>query len=612
MKNPIGPLKQNNVTITDPAAISEILKAQFESVFSTPNSPVDLDALMSDLGPRGLEDLTFNEDEIEASIVKIPKNSSAGLDEIPAILLRNCASQLKKPIFLLWRASLDAGKLPQCMKKSVVTPVHKGGQRCLPENYRPISLTSHICKLFERIVVHRLTKYLNEANLFNERQHGFRSGRSCLSQLLSHHQEILDALENNAAIDVVYLDFAKAFDRVDYGILLKKLKAIGVCGKLLAWLADFLTGRKQVVKVSKHLSTEGPVYSGVPQGSSLGPLLFLILMADIDSCVSSVRVSSFADDTRFLQRINELEDAVKMQEDLIGVFNWAEENNLKFNSCKFEMVSYSCHARDLNRMDEHEKLFPFPQYFDAEGNVIPCVPKVKDLGVFMSSNAKFLSQINESVRKGSRHAGWILRVFRTREPPAMLTLYRSMVLPHLEYCCPLWSPTKIGKVRQIEAVQRNFTSKITSVANLSYWERLKALDLYSLERRRERYLILYVFKIIQNVTPNFDSAKFEIKCTFSQRRGRICTIPPINNRATGNVKSMVEASFPVRGPRLFNSLPIELRNFNGSVDAFKSRLDKFLEQVPDKPCLPAYQQPASTNSIIEQLAVMRAAGIYHP
>ena len=127
------------------------------------------------------------------------------------------------------------------MKTSVVTPVFKGGNSSLAENYRPISLISHICKLFERIIVDELTSYLNEADLFNTGQHGFRSGRSCLSQLLEHHQKILYALENNIAVDVVYLDFAKAFDRVYYEVILYKLKAIGINGSLLKWLADFLT-----------------------------------------------------------------------------------------------------------------------------------------------------------------------------------------------------------------------------------------------------------------------------------------------------------------------------------------------------------------------------------
>ena len=192
----------------------------------------------------------------------------------------------------------------------------------------------------------------------------------------------------------------------------------------------------------------------------------------------------------------------------------------------------------------------------------------------------------------------------------MVTLFKSMVLPQLEYCCPLWSPVTVGKIRQIENIQRSFTAKIVTVSNLNYWERLKVLGLYSLERRRERYLIIYVFKITQGITPNFEGEKFRIRVNYSDRRGRTCVIPGINAQALASVTSMVEASFPVRGPKLFNTLPSSLRNFNGSTDAFKSRLDKFLNRIPDQPCLPAYQQPASSNSIIDQLAALRAAGIF--
>ena len=355
-----------------------------------------------------------------------------------------------------------------------------------------------MCKLFERIIVKELTSYLKEANLFNEDQHGFRSGRSCLSQLLEHHQKILSALENHVAVDVVYLDFAKAFDRVDYSVLLKKLKAIGISGNLLKWLADFLIERQQIIKVSNQLSGAGPVNSGVPQGSSLGPLLFLIMIADINSSVEHVSVSSFADDTRFLQEIAESRDCSRMQDDLIGVYRWASENNMKFNSKKFELLSYSARQRDLYKLNQCLNVFHYPQYFDPEGNIISSVENVKDLGVRVNKDATFQLQINECASKGSRYAGWILRVFKTREPIAMMTLFKSMVLPHLEYCCPLWSPLTIGRVRQLEAIQRSFTAKISTLSHKNYWERLKSLGLYSLERRRERYMIIYVFKIINS------------------------------------------------------------------------------------------------------------------
>ena len=201
-------------------------------------------------------------------------------------------------------------------------------------------------------------------------------------------------------------------------------------------------------------------------------------------------------------------------------------------------------------------------------------------------------------------------MFRTREPHPMVILFKTLVLPHLEYCCPLWSPTTIGRVRQLESIQRSYTAKISSLDNKNYWERLKILGLYSLERRRERYMILYVFKIIQGITPNFEIEKFIIKTEISVRRGRSCTVPNINTQALASVTTMIESSFPVRGPKLFNSLPIKLRNYDGSAEAFKGRLDRFLAEVPDQPTLPAYQQPATSNSIIDQLAALRAAGVY--
>ena len=217
------------------------------------------------------------------------------------------------------------------------------------------------------------------------------------------------------------------------------------------------------------------------------------------------------------------------------------------------------------------------------------MPTVKDLGVTVDCDATFQSHIDAVVRKGSQQAGWILRVFRTREAYAMLVLYRALVLPHLEYCCQLWTPITIGKIRRLEAIQRSYTSKFHSIGSSNYWQRLKSLRLYSLERRRERYLIVYTYKIMQNIHPNFSNEKFQIKTHVSDRRGRTCVIPPINTRSAASVASLVEASFPIRGPRLFNVLPMEIRNCNGSVETFKSKLDKFLAKIPDQPCLPGYQ-----------------------
>ena len=148
----------------------------------------------------------------------------------------------------------------------------------------------------------------------------------------------------------------------------------------------------------------------------------------------------------------------------------------------------------------------------------------------------------------------------------MVTLFKSMVFPHMEYCCPLWSPTAIGRIRQLETIQRSFTAKINGLNNLNYWERLRVLGLYSLERRREWYLLIYVFKIIQGFTPNFEIDKFRLRVQLSPRRGRMCIVPSINARSLGSVTRKVEESLAIKGPKLFNALPMDLRNYDGSVN----------------------------------------------
>ena len=193
-------------------------------------------------------------------------------------------------------------------------------------------------KAFEKVIRKHLVSHFEKHNHFNNSQHGFRSSRSCLSQLLSHFDKILKLLEKGKSVDVVYVDFAKAFDKVDFGITLRKLKEFGVDGKLGRWLYHFLTGRFQTVMVNGCKSNPEPMKSGVPQGSVLGPLLFLVLISDIDKSIVSSFLSSFADDTRIGHCIEGDMDKAALQADLQKVYEWAASNNMQFNSDKFEML----------------------------------------------------------------------------------------------------------------------------------------------------------------------------------------------------------------------------------------------------------------------------------
>ena len=334
--------------------------------------------------------------------------------------------------------------------------------------------------------------------------------------------------------------------------------------------------------------------SGVPQGSSLGPLLFLVHIADIDEDMEHVSVSSFADDTRLSMGIALESDQAKMQADLDKAYLWAEQNNMLFNGKKFELLRYSFGTNEREQ-----------SYLTPEGQSIRIENVVSDLGIIMQDTATFTNQIDKMCQKSRQQAGWVLRTFATREAKPILILYKALVLPHLEYCCQLWSPVGQGNIRKLEDVQRNLTSKISGVTNMNYWERLEALSLYSLQRRRERYIILYTYKILNGVVPNFQNQKFKIELRENDRRGKFCRVPPLGNQKSCRIQTIVDSSFSVLGPRLYNSLPKDLRNFVGSVEAFKGRLDKILNSVPDKPFLPGYpQQTVQSNSLLHQLAVM--------
>ena len=290
-----------------------------------------------------LQDISFNELDIEMACKELKNSSSPGPDGVPAELLKSACKELRRPLYLLWRASLNQEVIPPDLLLVLISPVHKGGSRGMPSNYRPVALTSHIIKLFERVVRRKLVTHLEENNLLPDGQHGFRARRSCLTQLLAYWDKILDQMEDGNGVDAVYTDFAKAFDKCETGVLLHRLRECGVRGKAGCWLAAFLDPkvRKQAVGVDGRLSPLVSVVSGVPQGTVLGPCLFLVHLMDIAIKLSDgTSASSFADDTRLQRGITSEGDCELLQADLDRVYSWAEEVGMLFNASKFELLRF--------------------------------------------------------------------------------------------------------------------------------------------------------------------------------------------------------------------------------------------------------------------------------
>ena len=431
-KSKIGPFLDPTTGFPNPSPdfAAEALRKQYDSVFSPPRpawsvtDPKEHFKVEDD--EDSLNDFKFCPEDIERACSELQGASAAGPDGVPAIFLKTCRKELSKPLYIMWRSSLDSGKIPSELLLVLITPIHKGGSRAAPKNYRPVALTSHLIKVFERVLRRELVRHIERYDILPDGQHGSRALRSTLTQLLSHYDTILEGLEKGEGVDAVYLDFSKAFDKVETGVLLHKLKSAKVLGKVGCWLASFLNpgDRQQAVVVEGRLSSLSPVISGVPQGTVLGPVLFLLHIADIARRVSPMsRASSYVDDTRVSRSITNQVDCMALQEDLSTIYQWAEQVNMVFNSDKFECLRYW----------PRQHLKPDFPYRSPDGSEIEEKTHLRDLGVEMASDLTFTVHISNTVSAASRLVGWTLRTFRRRSRQVMLTIWKSLIQSKLDY-----------------------------------------------------------------------------------------------------------------------------------------------------------------------------------
>lgn len=586
----IGPLLDlHNKLQQDPKEMADILQHQYTSVFSDPNSNDKKSPKLKNLTSNPLEDITFTKEDIEKAISEIDTYSSCAEGDIPAIVLKNCKSELSYPIWKIWNESMETGIIPPEFKFQTITPVHKKASRAKPENYRPISLTSHLIKIFERVLRKIIVAYLEKNKIICRNQHGFRKGRSCLTQLLKHVDLILNNFLYNSDTDAIYLDFAKAFDKVDHQILLEKIHAYGIRGKVHSWITSYLSDRTQTVVINGKKSNPAPVISGVPQGTVLGPILFLLYINDLNTCVEHSFLSSFADDTRITKEIKSTTDVNSLQTDLDASVKWSKNNNMKLHTSKFELL---CHATNSSTsLKELPFSSQYYEYTTSDGSIITPTPMVRDLGINIVPDLTWSPHINIITDSARKMAAWCLSVFADRSASTMMHLYKSLIRSKVEYCCPLWDPSKIEDIVTLEGVQRSFTSRITSISQLHYYDRLQSLKLMSLQRRRERYTILMVFKILHNISPN----DIDMIFTHSDRRGIQVKVPKICKDAKLRYRSQYDSSFAVKGPMLWNRIPAHITT-KPTLDSFKSSLTTWLYSLPDRPPI---QGTSSRNSILD-------------
>ena len=467
-----------------------------------------------------------------------------GPDEVHPLFLKSCATQLAYPLTVIFNRSLRDGALPAAWKTSLVVPIYKKGARYEALNYRPISLTSVPCKQMERILCKSIMAYLETNGLLNPHQFGFRAGRSTMDQLLLVYDSVSKRTDEGEVTDVILFDFSKAFDVVVHELMIEKLISIGIGGTVPRWIVSFLTNRSMRVCVKGNTSQSKPVQSGVPQGSVLGPILFLTYVNSIASNLKSDH-KIFADDLKMYTCINPHSDvngltSQAVQDDIGVLHRTALSWGLKINVQKCAVLRFGRRRTNL----------PDPAYY-LDGNLIPTVEKATDLGVTVDTSLRFHSHIQSIAHKAGGLAESLLKSTVCRTPSFMLFLLTTHIRPTLEYCSCVWNTGYVQDLRLLERVQRRWTKHIDGMAALSYGERLKALNLYSVQGRLLRADIIQHWKILNNQSCISPNDLFQ-RAQRGRTRGHCLKVfcPAISTDTRMR-------SFAVRCVPLWNSLPVD-------------------------------------------------------
>jgi hypothetical protein len=363
--------------------------------------------------------------------------------------LKELANIIAPVVSQIYRASLKQGKIPDVWKQAHVTPVYKKGEKYKAANYRPVSLTCILCKQMEHILATQIMKHLNLNHLLYDKQHGFRSKLSCETQLIEFTADVLKTLQDRKQCDTIVMDFSKAFDKVSHSRLLYKLERVGIDPQTRKWIKSFLTGRTQTVIIDGEESTAVPVTSGVPQGSVLGPILFLVFIDDMPLYTKHSQVRLFADDTIVYLTVTAIDDCEKLQEDLKSLEKWEKEWQMEFHPDK-------CNVLRITRKNT-KIIFPYTLH----SHVLAEVTSAKYLGVTISDDMTWSNHIDKTASKANSKLGFLKRNIKTKDAEIKEKAYNMIVRPTMEYCSTVWDPHTKTQAETVEKVQRRAARWVT-------------------------------------------------------------------------------------------------------------------------------------------------------
>lgn len=500
--------------------------------------------------------------DLSWAVRKLKAHSSAGPDGIPSFLVKDCYDVLKQPLLYIFNLALTTATYPSTWKTSRVTPIHKDGARSKVENYRPIAVLSTFGKVFESILNRLITGQVNTQ--LTDAQHGFRVGRSTVTNHINFLDYAVAEMDLNKQVDVAYFDFKKAFDRVDNDVLLRKFSAVGFTPNLLKLFASYFSNRIQYVQRSGYRSDPYMTCSGVSQGSTLGPTQFLIMINDLPDVVRSAKCLMFADDLKLFLGIGNSADSEAFQRDIDSVVTWSELNHLEFNISKCKSISFT------------RRRFPILHHYNMRGVPLERVMQIKDLGLILDKELTFNNHIVDLCGRACKSLGFVMRqAYHFHDRSTILTLYYAFVRSKLEYNSIIWDPHEAKYKQMIEKVQKKFGrylySKLFGYYPYLYPSLFVAgmVGINTLELRRKCAVMIHYYLLLNNKVDNpCTLARCSLLTPERARRAhlrRLLAAPPARTHTARYAPT-------ARAVNLLNALIVQ----DPDIDLFYIRLSTFV------------------------------------
>ena len=559
VKHGIPDLVEEDEIATDDHQKANMLNGFYSSVF-TKEDTGQIPTPDNVFPGAKLSNIEITESKVMKILKKINQGKSPGADKHHPRVIRELQEQLVKPLTTLFQKCIDEGYLPAIWKEARITPIYKNkGAKSSPNNYRPVSLTSIICKILETIVKDEVLDHLKKNNLLYKYQHAFIGKRSCTTQILEALDNWTKLLENDQTVDTIYLDFSKAFDSVPHQRLLKKCKALGIEDKVLSWITAFLTNRRQCVNVNGTTSDWADVESGVPQGSVIGPILFVIFINDMPNKIQNF-ISLFADDAKLYGKSSSPSDRKSMQEDLNKLQQWSDTWQLRFNADK-------CNTLYLGKNNVKQS---YSMGSNSGGQTLQETECEKDLGILVDNTLSFDKHICEAIKKANKKLAMIRRTFVYLDKKMLVQLYTSLVRPILEYGNVIWSPHLQSHIKQLEGVQHRATKMLSCLADMPYEQRLEELKLPSLAYRRMRGDVIEMFKYCQG---EYSVHKKPFNLYSEVQSHSITRDHGFKVKKEKNNSAIRSRFFGNRIANIWNALPADIVNAS-SLNSFKNKIDE--------------------------------------